>query len=84
VVNLLLGALLVVFPHGLVELLGIPAAESKFYPSMLGAVLLGVGIALAIERFRRSKQLVGLGLAGAISINLCAGVALILWLLWAA
>ena len=50
IVNLVLGSLLIVFPTGLVSLLGVPAAEPAFYPSILGAVLFGIGIALLIER----------------------------------
>ena len=80
--NLLLGVLLVAFPAGLVEFLGIPSAESGFYPSVLGAVLIGIGIALIIERFRRGDYTAGLGLHGAASINLCAGVVLSAWLLF--
>ena len=78
-INLLLGATLVFFPRGLVTALGIPDAEVAFYPSILGAVLFGIGIALWIEHLRGSS---GLGLAGAISINLCGGVVLAAWLLF--
>jgi hypothetical protein len=76
-VNLVLGVLLVFFPTRLVSALGIPDAESAFYPSVLGAVLVGIGIALLVERRRGAG---GLGLAGAASINLCGGVVLAGWL----
>jgi ABC-type Mn2+/Zn2+ transport system permease subunit len=76
-INLALGVLLAVFPARLVSALGIPGADVAFYPSILGAVLFGIGIALFIERSGRSS---GLGLAGAISINLSAGLALAAWL----
>ena len=79
VINLVLGVLLVVFPGHLVSALGIPSTEVAFYPSILGAVLFGIGIALLIERARGGS---GLGLAGAVSINLCGGAALIAWLLF--
>ena len=79
VINLLIGALLVAFPGSLVAALGIPAAEVAFYPSILGAVLFGIGIALVIERVRGSS---GLGLYGAISINLSGGLVLGLWLIY--
>jgi hypothetical protein len=46
---------------------------------LLGGVLIGIGIALLIERSRGRS---GLGLAGAISINLCAGLVLAGWLLF--
>lgn len=81
VINLALGALLLVFPTGLVSALGIPAAEPAFYPSILGAVLFGIGIALVVERVRGAS---GLGLAGAISINLCGGLVLAGWLVFGA
>ena len=77
-INLLLGVLLLVFPQRLVDALGIPAAEQVFYPSILGAVLFGIGIALLLEQ--RSGG--GLGLAGAVAINLCGGIALAFWLLF--
>ena len=51
-INLGLGALLVVFPDALVQALGVPPADTRFYPSVLGAVLLGIGIALLLERTR--------------------------------
>jgi hypothetical protein len=78
-INLLLGVLLIAFPAGLVEALGIPQAESAFYPSILGAVLVGIGVALFVERARGES---GLGLLGAISINMCGGLVLAGWLLF--
>lgn len=80
VVNLVLGILLVVFPSIVVLALGLPAGESKFYANILGGVLFGVGVALLIEQFRPLLKSVGLGLAGAICINLCGGVVLAAWL----
>lgn len=80
IINLGLGVLLLVFPRGVVRFLGVPDADSAFYPSVLGAVLIGIGIALLVERGRRSAEAVGLGLAGAISINMCGGIVLGLWL----
>ena len=76
IINLALGALLAVFPSGLVSALGIPDADVAFYPSILGAVLFGIGVALLIER----RGSAGLGLAGAISINLSGGFVLAAWL----
>lgn len=77
-INLVLGVLLILFPKNLVAGLGIPNSDIAFYPGILGAVLFGIGIALLIERFHGSK---GLGLLGAISINLSGGVLLAFWLL---
>ena len=73
----LLGVLLLVFPASFVEAIGIPTADLSFYPSILGAVLFGIGLALLVQR--RSPS--GLGLAGAIVINLRGGITLALWLL---
>jgi hypothetical protein len=80
-VNVLLGLLLLVFPPALVEWLGLPLPSSAFYVRILGAVILGIGVALAIE-FRRqpSSSLVGLGTGGAVAINLCGGGALLAYL----
>ena len=77
-INLILGILLLIFPKALVSVLGLPAAASAFYPSILGAVLFGIGIALLIQRKNGSS---GLGLLGAISINMCGGIVLAFWLL---
>jgi peptidoglycan/LPS O-acetylase OafA/YrhL len=79
-INLLLGVLLLLFRPGLVEFLGIPQAEQTFYPTILGAVLIGIGLALVLECSGRPKGLVGLGLGGAVAINLCGGVVLAVWL----
>ena len=74
-INLGLGALLLAFPQNLVELLGVPNTDTRFYPSILGAVLLGIGLSLVIEFYRKPTGPVGLGLGGAVAINLCgAGV----------
>ena len=78
IINLGLGVLLVLFPRALVAALGIPSAKSAFYPSILGAVLFGIGLALLVERSRGG----GLGLGGAVAINLSGGVVLGLWLLF--
>lgn len=81
-VNLLLGVLLLLFPTGLVELLGMPPASPTFYASILGAVILGIGVALAVQLHGAPRGVPGLGLAGAIAINLCGGGALLAWLLF--
>lgn len=78
-VNIGLGTLLLLFPPRLVALLGVPGSPTSFYPNLLGAVLFGIGIALLWE-----TRLPGTGLAlkGAVSINLCGGLVLALWLLF--
>ena len=81
-VNLLLGVLLVVFPQDLISFLGIPEPSSAFYPSILGAVLFGIGIALWMERGADRARVRGLGLGGAVVINLCGALVLSAWLLF--
>jgi hypothetical protein len=80
-INILLGILLMAFPDGLVRALGIPLTDHAFYPTILGAVLFGIGLALLIECYRGSGRIRGLGLGGAIAINLCGGFVLAIWLL---
>ena len=81
-INLILGFLLLIFSPQVVQLLGVLPAEQSFYPNILGGVLFGIGIALLIECFRGSGRLVGLGLGGAIAINLCGGLVLTAWLIF--
>lgn len=80
-INIILGVLLIAFPRPLVDALGVPASQSAFYPSILGAVLLGIGIALVIQ-IARCERPDGLGLWGAVAINLCGGFLLAAWLVW--
>ena len=82
VVNIVLGLVLLAFPLGSGEILGLPISEKNFYPAILGAVLLGIGIALFIEVkfYDRGKR--GLGLDGAIIINIVASVVLIIILIF--
>lgn len=76
-INLVLGVLLMAFFQPLSRLLGVPLTDVSFYPTLLGAVLFGIGIALVIE-WRRPPQ--GLGLGGAAAINLSGGTVLLFWL----
>ena len=80
VVNLLLGIGLITFPNWLVGALGIPEVTSTFYPAVLGGVLLGIGIALCVEAAARDRRVGGLGLVGAIAINLSAAAVVAGWL----
>jgi len=49
----------------------------------MGGVFIGIALALFIEAFRERPQgLVGLGLGGAIAINLCGGLVLMGWLIF--
>ena len=82
-INLLLGILLLFFSPALAQFFGIPLSDTNFYPNILGGVFIGITIALLIEVFRKtSGKNIGLGLSGAVSINICGGIALILWLLF--
>ena len=85
-INLILGVLLLLtipFPEQISQFLGVPKVTNAFYPSIFGAVLFGIGIALVLESYRtKAEQLVGLGLGGAVAINLCAGAVLIGWLIF--
>jgi hypothetical protein len=69
IVNLLLGTLLLLFPLGIAELIGAPLPKTHFYPTILGAVIFGIGIALLIDVYGQPHGIRGLGLAGAIAIN---------------
>lgn len=80
IINLALGLLLLLFPLGMAELLGVPQSNVNFYPTILGAVIFGIGIALLIERYGFARNIRGLGLGGAIAINLCGAIALLVWL----
>jgi hypothetical protein len=80
VVNLLLGLPLVFFPGEVGQILGLPPLETPFYASILGAVLVGIGLALIIECRGTRLPASGLGLGGALSINLCGVAVLAVWL----
>lgn len=78
IIHLALGALLIIFPNPVIELLGLPLATLAFYPSMLGSVFLGLALALFLGAGGGRS---GLGLAGAAAINLISGLVLAGWLL---
>ena len=75
IINLILGILLLTFSQPIVKFLGVPNTDQYFYPNILGGALL-------IECYRKSDSFIGLGLGGAISINMCGGLILALWLLF--
>lgn len=81
IINLLLGVVLLAYSEPIVKLFGLPVTEQYFYPNILGAILFGIGIALYIE-YRRKGELIGLGLGGAISINMMGGIVLFVWLVF--
>ena len=69
--NVLLGLPLLLFPEFVSRFLGLPTTEATFYPAILGAIFVGIGVALLLERVKPSHG--GLGLGGAMSINLIFG-----------
>lgn len=77
--NVLLGLPLLVIPGIVSEFLGLPTMSATFFPAILGAVFVGIGVALLLERFE--PALGGLGLGGALVINLTFGLVLGGWLL---
>jgi hypothetical protein len=82
-INLVLGVLLLSFNWDLCSFLGVPCTESSFYPNILGAVFIGIALALLIEAYRKeNSRHTGLGLTGAVCINLCGGTVLALWLIF--
>ena len=79
-VNLLLGLPLIFFPSKVATLLGLPVPLEPFWAGMLGAVLTGIGVALVIECRWTRLPASGLGVGGALSINLSAATVLAVWL----
>jgi hypothetical protein len=82
IINVTLGVILLLFPLGIADFLGLPITSTKFYPSILGAVLFGIGIALFIEILGFSRKVRGLGIGGAIAINMIGALVLVFWLLF--
>ena len=80
IINIALGILLLLFPIGTAQILGVPKSNMNFYPTILGAVIFGIGLALLIERYGFARNIRGLGLGGAIAINFCGATALLIWL----
>jgi hypothetical protein len=81
-INAILGVLLLLFPL-IADFLGVPPSDTLFYPHILGAAFIGITFALLIEAFRKEGgKHVGLGLIGAICINMCGGIVLTLWLIF--
>ena len=63
-INYALGILCILYPF-VAETIGVPLVDNSFYPTILGAVLFGIGIALTIECFKKQGGMAGLGLGGA-------------------
>jgi len=82
IINFVLAFLLGIFPKGVIGFLGMPVVSNPFYASILGGVFFGIGIALLISRSANKISSDGLGLRGALAINLSGGSVLALWLLF--
>ncbi len=63
--------------------MGLPIPASRFYVNILGAVFIGIALALIWEyrRLSNNREQVGLGVFGAAAINLCGGSMLAVWLI---
>jgi MFS family permease len=82
VINFILGVLLLAYSPDLANLLGVPITESAFYPNLLGAIFIGITSALLVEAFKKKQtSRVGLGMFGAICVNLCGSIVLLIWLI---
>ena len=82
IINFVLGVLLLIFSPEIASWLGLPLSSTSFYPNILGAIFIGITIALLIDvKGKKDNGNMGLGLLGAISINLCGGTMLALWLI---
>ena len=82
IINFVLGVLLLIFSPEIASWLGVPLSSTSFYPNILGAIFIGITIALLIDvKGKKDNGNMGLGLLGAISINLCGGTMLALWLI---
>lgn len=88
-INFMLGLIFIIFLHQIFTIIGVEVSTVlktlnilKATIAILGGVLFGIGIALLFEYFHRPKELLGLGLGGAVVINLCGGFVLGAWLLF--
>ena len=70
--------MLAIAPMSAIKLFGLPLTNTGFWPRLLGAVLIGLAVALFLEA--RVEGSHGLGLAGCVVVNLC-GAAMIATLL---
>ena len=74
-----MGAILAIVPAGTIAALGLPAGQPGFYRRLLGAALIGIGLAAMMDAL--PGGLSGLGLDGAIAVNLCVALGLAVLLL---
>jgi hypothetical protein len=83
IVNFILGLLLILYSPKLAQFLGMPLIESAFYPNILGGEFIGIALAIFFEAYSKNLKFTsGLGILGAICINLCGSLVLLYWLLF--
>ena len=82
IVNLAVGLVLLCYPLGIGDYLELPKSDNNFYPVILGALILSIGIALFVERKYYELGIRGLGIEGAIIINIITSSALIIFLIF--
>ena len=82
-INFTLGILLIIFPFPVASWMGLPIPKTHFYVNILGAVFIGIAIALLWEALRGRKTIkgAGLGIVGAAAINICGATMLAIWLI---
>ena len=81
IINIILGIIILLFPFGVDKLLGVPHPDSYFYSTILGAIIFGIGASLIIEICGFERNIRGLGLSGAIVLNIIGASALLVWLI---
>ncbi len=82
VANLLFGIAVLACPEPFFRTLGLPWPGHSLYSTILGGVLVGIGLALIREGHSKAGVTAGLGLWGAVAINLSAGLVIAGWLLF--
>ena len=82
IVNLAVGLVLLCYPLGIGDYLELPKSDNNFYPVILGALIFSIGIALFVERKYYELGIRGLGIEGAIIINIITSSALIIFLIF--
>ena len=70
------GLPLAILPKATVAVFGLPRVQNGFYVRLLGAVLVGLAVAIIAEG-RSGHTQAGLGPAGALSVNIAGGIVLI-------
>jgi hypothetical protein len=69
------GLVLLIAPTATAAVMGWPRPGSAFWPRLLGAILIGIGLASALHA--RAAGVRGLALGGSVSINLAAAAFLL-------